>query len=100
MRLVLVKISELRNWKISQQQCLHSNYKIGLVKWIQDFGDDFTDFVKLGQKIWKDDDVIKQGYIQNAQNSEPVDEVQTPSDMINGTKRRLQDIYKVPAKHL
>ena len=53
----------------------HRNYKGGLVKWIQDYEDKFTELVLLGQKIWSDDDIKKRRFIQNAQNIGLVDTV-------------------------
>ena len=47
----------------------HRNYKGGLVKWIQDYEDAFTELIVLrGQKIWSDDEIKKRRFIQNAQN--------------------------------
>jgi hypothetical protein len=46
----------------------HRNYRGGLVKWIQDYEDAFTDLSLLGQKTWNDDDIKKRRVVQNAQN--------------------------------
>jgi hypothetical protein len=35
----------------------HRNYRGGLVKWIQDYEDAFTELNLLGQKTWNDDDI-------------------------------------------
>jgi hypothetical protein len=53
----------------------HHNYMGGLVKWIQDYKDDFTELVLLGQKTWNDDDINKRRIVQNAQNIGLVDTV-------------------------
>jgi hypothetical protein len=37
----------------------HRNYRGGLVKWIQDYEDAFTELALLGQKTWNDDDIKK-----------------------------------------
>jgi hypothetical protein len=37
----------------------HRNYRGGLVKWIQDYEDAFTEPGLLGQKAWNDDDMSK-----------------------------------------
>jgi hypothetical protein len=46
----------------------HRNYRGGLVKWIQDYEDAFTELAVLGQKTWNDDDIKKRRFVQNAQN--------------------------------
>ena len=53
----------------------HRNYKVGLVKWIQDYEDAFTELVLLGQKTWSDDEIKNRHFIQNAQNIGLVDTV-------------------------
>jgi hypothetical protein len=53
----------------------HQNYRGGLVKWIQDYEDAFTELSLLGQKTWNDDDIRKHWLIQNAQNIGLVDTV-------------------------
>jgi hypothetical protein len=35
----------------------HRNYRGGLVKWIQDYEDAFTELALLGQKTWNDDEM-------------------------------------------
>jgi hypothetical protein len=37
----------------------HSSYRGGLAKWIQDYEDNFTQLVLLGQKTWNDDEIKK-----------------------------------------
>jgi hypothetical protein len=54
---------------------LHRNYRGGLVKWIQDYEDAFTELALLGQKTWNDDDINKRRFLQNAQNIVLVDTV-------------------------
>ena len=44
----------------------HRNYKVGLVKWIQDYEDIFTEPSLLGQESWNDDHIKKRRFIQNA----------------------------------
>jgi hypothetical protein len=53
----------------------HLNYNLGLVKWIQDYEDDFTELALLGQKTWNDDEIKKRLFVQNAQNIDLVDKV-------------------------
>jgi hypothetical protein len=47
----------------------------GLVKWIQDYEDDLTKLVLIGQKSWNDDEIKKRCFVQNAQNIGLVDTV-------------------------
>jgi UV DNA damage repair endonuclease len=52
------------------------NYRGGLVKWIQDYEDAFTELALLGQKgqkTWNDDEIKKRRFVQNAQNIGLVD---------------------------
>jgi hypothetical protein len=49
------------------------NYRGGLVKWIQDYEDAFTELAILGQKTWNDDEIKKRRFVQNAQNIGLVD---------------------------
>jgi hypothetical protein len=51
------------------------NYRVGLVKWIQDYEDAFTELVLLGKKTWNDDEIKKRRFVQNAQNIGLVDRV-------------------------
>jgi hypothetical protein len=51
------------------------NYRGGLVKWIQDYEDAFTELALLGQKTWNDDEIKKRRFVQNAQNIGLVDTV-------------------------
>jgi hypothetical protein len=44
----------------------HCNYRGGLVKWIQDYEDAFTELALLGQKTWNDDEIKKRQNVQNA----------------------------------
>jgi hypothetical protein len=53
----------------------HRNYRGGLVKWIQDYQDAFTELALLGQKTWNDDEIKKRRFVQNAQNIGLVDTV-------------------------
>jgi hypothetical protein len=53
----------------------HRNYRGGLVKWIQEYEDAFTELALLGQKTWNDDEIKKRRFIQNAQNIGLVDTV-------------------------
>jgi hypothetical protein len=53
----------------------HRNYSRGLVKWIQDYEDAFTELALLGQKTWNDDEIKKRRFVQNAQNIGFVDTV-------------------------
>jgi hypothetical protein len=46
----------------------HRNYRGGLVKWIQDYEDAFTELCLLGQNTWNDDEIKKRHFVQNAQN--------------------------------
>jgi hypothetical protein len=51
----------------------HRNYRGGLVKWIQDYEDDFTELALLGKKTWNDDEIKNPRFVQNAQNIGLVD---------------------------
>jgi hypothetical protein len=51
----------------------HRNNRGGLVKWIQDYEDAFTELSLLGQKTWNDDEIKKRRFVQNAQNIGLVD---------------------------
>jgi hypothetical protein len=51
------------------------NYRGGLVEWVQDYEDAFTELALLGQKTWNDDEIKKGRYVQNAQNISLVDTV-------------------------
>jgi hypothetical protein len=53
----------------------HQHYKGGLLKWIQDYEDVFTELVILGQVTWNDDEIKKLGLVQNFQNIGMVDTV-------------------------
>jgi hypothetical protein len=53
----------------------HRNYWEGIVKWIQDYEDDFKELALLGKKTWNDDEIKKCGLVQNAQNIGLVDTV-------------------------
>jgi hypothetical protein len=44
------------------------NYRGGLVIWIQDYEDTYTELTLLGQKTWNDDEIKKRRFVQNAQN--------------------------------
>jgi hypothetical protein len=41
----------------------HRNYRGGLVKWIQDYEDAFTELALLGQKTWNDDEIKKHRFV-------------------------------------
>jgi hypothetical protein len=51
------------------------NYRGGLVKWIQDYEDAFTELTLLGQKNWNDDEIKKRRFVQNSQNIGFVDTI-------------------------
>jgi hypothetical protein len=53
----------------------HHNYMRGLVKWIQDYEDAFTELALalLGQNTWNDDEIKKRLFVQNGQNIGLVD---------------------------
>jgi hypothetical protein len=53
----------------------HHNCRGGLVKWIQDYEDAYTQLALLGQKTWNDDEIMKRWFVQNAQNIGMVDTV-------------------------
>jgi hypothetical protein len=44
------------------------HYRGGMLKWIQDYEDAFTELLLLGEKIWEDDGSKKHCFVQNAQN--------------------------------
>jgi hypothetical protein len=41
----------------------HRNCRRGLVKWIQDYEDAFTELALLGQKTWNDDEIKKRRFV-------------------------------------
>jgi hypothetical protein len=51
------------------------NYRGGLVKWIQEYEDAFTELALFGQKTWNDDEIKRRCVVQNAQNIGLVDTV-------------------------
>jgi hypothetical protein len=53
----------------------HRNYRGGLVIWIQDYEDTFTELALLGQKTWNNDEIKKRRFVQNAQNIGLVDTI-------------------------
>jgi hypothetical protein len=53
----------------------HRNYRGGLMKWIQEYEDAFTELALVGQKTWNDDEIKKRQFVQNAQNIALVDTV-------------------------
>jgi hypothetical protein len=53
----------------------HRHYRGGLLKWIQDYEDAFTEIALLGETIWDDDGNKKRWFVQNAQNIGMVDTV-------------------------
>jgi hypothetical protein len=53
----------------------HRNCRGGLVKWIQDYEDAFTELALLDQKTWNDDEIKKRRFVRNAQNIGLVDTV-------------------------
>ena len=62
----------LESLKTSLQQ-FPSTLQRGVVTWIQDYEDAFTDLINLGQKTWNDDDSKTYGLVQNAQSIGMVD---------------------------
>jgi hypothetical protein len=54
---------------------IHRSYRRGLVKWIQDYEDAFTELALLGQKTWNDDEIKYCRFVLNAQNIGLVDTV-------------------------
>jgi hypothetical protein len=51
-----------RNFRIKRLESVintvfNRNYRRGLVKWIQEYEDAFTELALLGQKNWNDDDI-------------------------------------------
>jgi hypothetical protein len=51
------------------------HYRGGLVKWIQDYEDAFTELALLGQKTWNDDEIKKRRFVKNSQNIGLIDTV-------------------------
>jgi hypothetical protein len=41
----------------------HRNYRGGLVQWIQDYEDAFTELALPGQKTWNDDQIKKRWFV-------------------------------------
>jgi hypothetical protein len=67
--------ARIKRLEIVINTVFHYNYTGGLVKWIQDYEDSFTELALLGQKTWNDDDIKKRWFVQNAQNIVLVDTV-------------------------
>jgi hypothetical protein len=44
----------------------HRSYRTGLVKWIQEYENTFTELALLGQKTWNDDEIKNRRFVQNA----------------------------------
>jgi hypothetical protein len=58
-----------RNVKIKRLESVintvfNRNYRGGLVKWIQDYEDTFTELALLGQKTWNDGEIKKRCSVQ------------------------------------
>jgi hypothetical protein len=69
-----------RNFRIKRLESVintvvHRNYRGGLVKWIQDYEDIFTELALLGKKTWNDDEIKNCQFLHNAQNIGMVDTV-------------------------
>jgi hypothetical protein len=63
----------IRNFRIKRLESVintvfHRNYWGGLVKWIQNYEDAFTELALLRQKTWNDDEIKKHCFVQNVQN--------------------------------
>jgi hypothetical protein len=58
----------IKRLEIVMNKIFHRDYREGLVKWIQDYEDAFTELALLGQKTWDDDEIKKRCFVQNAQN--------------------------------
>jgi hypothetical protein len=79
----IIKLSEKdgnRNVRIKRLECVintvfNRNYRGGLVKWIQDYEDAFTELALLGQKTWNNDEIKKCRFVQNDQNIDLFDTV-------------------------
>jgi hypothetical protein len=90
----------------------------GLVEWIQDYDDAFTELALLGQKTWSDDEIKKRRFVHNMQNIGLVDTVleelvsdkpfieacnflrsQRLSDLISNMSKKLQDRFIMLASH-
>jgi hypothetical protein len=69
-----------RNFRIKRLESVintvfHRNYRGGLVKWIQDYEDAFTELALFRKKAWNDDEIKKHRLVQNAQNIGLIDTV-------------------------
>jgi hypothetical protein len=83
------------------------NDRGGLVKWIQDYEDAFTELALLGKKTWNDDEIKKHCFVQNAQNIGLVDTVFAElvsdesfietCDFLRSHANRLEQQYKEKA---
>jgi hypothetical protein len=91
----------------------HRNYRGGLVTWIQDYEDAFTELALLGQKTWNDDEIKKPWFVQNTQNIGLVDIVfeelvsdksfietaisldHMPSDLISNIRRQIHNAFQL-----
>jgi hypothetical protein len=61
------------NVKDISNTVFNRNCRGGLVKWIQDYEDAFTELALLGQKTWNNDEINKRLFLQNTQNIGLVD---------------------------
>jgi hypothetical protein len=53
------RIVRIKRLEIVINTVFYRNYRVGLVKWIQDYEDVFTELALLGQKTWNDDEIKK-----------------------------------------
>jgi hypothetical protein len=101
-----------RNFRIKTLESVidkvfHRNYRGGLVKWIQDYEDAFTELALLGQKTWNNYEIKKRHFVQNAQNIGLVDTVfeelvsdksfRETCDFLRSNAIRLDQQYKEKA---
>jgi hypothetical protein len=62
------RIVRIKRLESVMNTVFNRNYRGGLVKWIQDYEDAFTELALLGQNTWNHDDIKKRLFVQNAQN--------------------------------
>jgi hypothetical protein len=68
MRQMVIEKSQDQRLESVLNTVLHWKYFGGLVKWIQDFKNDFTKLALAEQKTWNNDEIKKLRFFQNVQN--------------------------------
>jgi hypothetical protein len=54
----------IKRLEIVISMVFHRSYRGGLVEWIQDYEDAFTELALFGRNTWNDDDIKKRRFVQ------------------------------------